>query len=50
MSTGGVIIAVSISITTTTPNHTGSNPALNMMGAMIGTVIDSVSITMPSTT
>ena len=32
------------------PNQTGSKPALNMIGAMIGTVatiIDSVSMNMP---
>ena len=36
--TGGVIIASSIRMMMMIPNHTGSKPALNMIGAMIGTV------------
>src|SRR5215510_1272779 len=50
MPTGGVIIASSIRIIMIIPNQTGSKPALNMMGAMMGTVatiIDNVSMNIP---
>ena len=53
MPTGGVIMAVSMRRMMMMPNHTGSNPSETMTGVMMGTVatiIDSVSMNMPSTT
>lgn len=51
--TGGVIIPISITMTTMTPNQIGSKPRLMMTGNTIGIVMASIerpSMNMPKTT